>query len=366
MPVGLMAPRITTMDDRAVRLRQDDIEAVRRRQDRAAVEALEAEKTELRQQANDVRSEQDLKRLRELELVAQASSPQPTRASTFQSESPSITLSFPGGSVAKYVAAIRKDLNARGEETNIILKDDVDMVTLPAMDLTNVTLESALQILHHHEQHDGNEVVRLDLDMVRGGGAPIFVLSAQHIGPRRGSQSEEMVHVWNVSQLLANNIKADDMLTAIETALSLVRSIDEAAEIRFHEATGLVIARGTGEQVSTMDQVIEQLKDTAARSGAEQKRQLELERAQQAQVDAHALKERFEQAKVEMTQSQRERDDLVRELSMMHDRQEMMAREHQMELMQLQSDATRKIAELEQMIRALQDRVQKEAKPNEG
>lgn len=271
-----------------------------------------------------------------------------------------LTLDFPGGTVAQYVDLIRNTLTEHRQAANIMLKDGAADVTLPAMELMDVSLSTALKLLHQHRSSTPTGDAILDIELVTGAGAPIYIVSAHPIGdPAKPPSGALRVHVWNVGELLAGDIKADDLLTAIEIALSLVQASDEPTEIRFHDATGLVIARGTPAQISTIDQVIHQLKNSAERASIERDRKQKLQEAGRAMMELESREKALAAAQQQVAELDRERESLTRELQMVQDRNEVAFRELQAERLQQESRATREITELEHMVRQLQEELHK-------
>ena len=256
-------------------------------------------------------------------LIAPVGAQDPQAGDPFGSP-PTISFTFKGGTVAQYVELLHKHLRERNADANIIVKSGAQDVELPSVELRNVTVESALQLLHDHVDAERN--TRLDLGAVHGGGAPIYVLYAAsaHL-----PSNEETVHVWNVRQLLDNEVKAEDMLTAIETAMTLLRSTREPAELRFHEATGLVMARGTKDQVRTIELVIQQLRETAIHQEMEAMRRAELEQAAAMRADATArMQMEMESAQEEMSRFKQEREAIFLEMQAAKQNEEMRAREN--------------------------------------
>jgi hypothetical protein len=90
-------------------------------------------------------------------------------------------------------------------------------------------------------------------------GRAILIVSSS-VGPPEKEQPIE-AGVWTISELLGEEMKAQDVLTAIQTAVDLTSGQFWVAEIKFHEATGLIIAQGHVQQMHTIDQVIKRLRD---------------------------------------------------------------------------------------------------------
>ncbi len=173
-------------------------------------------------------------------------------------------LQFKGGSVTEYASAIR---NA-SPRSNIIVMPGAGELPVPAMDLKSVDLRSAVGLLDQHDAIlDGQRwVLRVrDTSGHRQASTPIYTLFAIATGapgadPRATQSRSSVISLSNI--LEPGHISAADALTAIETALTLVTGQASKPEIRFHEETGLLIARGTEEQIHIIYEVVAQLEDS--------------------------------------------------------------------------------------------------------
>lgn len=265
---------------------------------------------------------------------------------------PAVSLSFPGGTVREYVDLLRKQLRTEHAEGNIIVKGGAADVSLPPVDLENVSLASAVELLDGHRDVDGG--TRLNVRAVRGDYAPVFILEAEK---RQGPANEELVHVWNVRQLLSEDLKAEDMLTAIEAALSLLPTKAGAAEIRFHEATALIMARGTGDQVATIEMVVQQLRETQFQQDMERQRREELERAAAMRSDAVARMEReLSSIQAELGASKQDRDKLYLELQVATQIRQTLEEENRRQAEEFATKMRQREAELVELRRRLQEK----------
>jgi len=246
------------------------------------------------------------------------------RQPTGESPSSVFNLAFGGGSVEQYVHTLRLALTKNDIAANIIVKPDAAEITVPALELRDVTVDGALYILDGHQMLSAHGPARLVLEKFGAGGAPIYVIDVRHAGTP--APRESMVHVWNVNHLLGAEIKAEDLLTAIEAALALMPDEGVAPPaIKFHQATGLVMLRGNGAQVGTVDQVVVQLGDSAARIDRMRKIEMELAAAHAAQNETLQLKSELQSRQLERELMSRERDDLLSRIDRMRDEREMVA-----------------------------------------
>lgn len=204
-----------------------------------------------------------------------------------QSESaPLINLKFPGGTIAEYVAALRETAG----ETNIVVMPEAQDIQIPPIELNSVVLASALELLQGEFQLQGRTLVKVEIDKVsryEEAERPIYRVLAE---VRRGRPSETQVRVWNVSGLLkALDMKSEDVLTAVETAMNMLGGDYGPAQISFHEATGLVIARGHPERMRAIGQVIDQLAEGLKRQREEARRETEEDLRKHAEGLEHTL-----------------------------------------------------------------------------
>jgi chromosome segregation ATPase len=109
--------------------------------------------------------------------------------------------------------------------------------------------------------------------------------------------------VMDISGLLEGQTKPADVLTAFETALEMLKGEYQPAQIRFHEATGLLIARGHPEQIGTIQRVVQQLNEKAAR----------LHRRAEEADNAHADASKVTELAAQLDQSRRQMEDLARQ-----------------------------------------------------
>ena len=248
-----------------------------------------------------------------------------------------LNLDFPGGSAADYVSAIRKT----AADANIIVISDISSVPFPAVQLRNVDIQSALNVLNSiHQAQSGRAVeVRVGADMPptrnKPGSMerPVFTVSAQFGGLADGARDSVVLDISDILSPVNNapassQTAAADVLTAIETASQMLQGEFQPAQIKFHEATGLLIARGHPEQIGTIQRVVQQL-------------QSKRERMRQRAREADAAKAEAQQ----LGELTRERDQMRNEL-------ENLARQSaewktKFDVMQ---------SELEQARKALQDR----------
>ena len=204
---------------------------------------------------------------------------------------PLIALEFPGGTIAEYVEALNEVVG----KANIVVMAAARDIEMPPVELNSVALGSALELIQGEFQPQEQTHVKIHVDevsMYEEGEKPIYRVFAEvH---RRGRPSETSVHVWSIANLLSEGLPSDAVLTAVETAVELVIDRQQPAEIRFHDATGLIIARGNRQQLEAVDYVVKQVEESI-------ERRLASSREASPEIEAHiaALQEEVHQRTLE-------------------------------------------------------------------
>lgn len=179
-----------------------------------------------------------------------------------------IDLDFKGGTLREYVNAIQK----KAASTNVLIDPLAERFPVPSVQFRSVDVASAMELLDHRAGEVDGRGVRIDvrtIDPPNTLSEPVYAVHAETFSPRK--LRDELTMVISVKDLLDADYTADDILTAVETALNLVDD-GVTAQVRFHKETGLLIARGPEEQVSAVVDVTAQLRQ-AAHEQLDQKRQ---------------------------------------------------------------------------------------------
>lgn len=167
---------------------------------------------------------------------------------------PVIDLSFPGGTVTDYVAALRKAT----PDANVVIAPGAGEATVPAVTLRHVTVPAALDVLRGRVRTGAGVAVEIEIVHVPSYSTderPTYAVRAHEAGGAAGPRAS--THVWTVSALLGADLTSRTLLSAIETALDVVGG--SKPDVRFHEDTGLLIARGNEEQIDVITSVIDEL-----------------------------------------------------------------------------------------------------------
>ena len=189
-----------------------------------------------------------------------------------------VSLKFAGGTMADFVAAVRADQS----KANIVLATQARNAQVPAMVLKSAGLEQALEGACMAAAADYDVRVK----EFRGSGEPVYSIVAQ----KRHSNTAEQVlpadhdsqqWVSSLNELTSERVsgmKAMDVatiLSAIELALSDEK---KAPSLRFHKDSGLLLVRGSREQISVVEQVL----GTLSRDMDQQERRQKSKRADEA------------------------------------------------------------------------------------
>jgi hypothetical protein len=209
------------------------------------------------------------------------------------SPGPVVSVDFPGGTVAEYIEAVQR---AGGDRpVNVLVPAEAAGVPVPPISLRGVTARTALEALTYafpfgygakHEfgvRSFGDDPEATNaFAIMYSKGQQIGMMPGQlnqAAGPARG---REQIQVFSLTELVAPpgagedvGVPVDVLLTAVEAALGIGAGDEEAdgeggsgapAQVRFHEESGLLIVRGTGEQISLVSSLLGELrKDVVSR-----------------------------------------------------------------------------------------------------
>ncbi|MEQ8843905.1 MAG: hypothetical protein RIB58_03545 [Phycisphaerales bacterium] len=197
--------------------------------------------------------------------------------SVARSERELISVDFKGGSLADFIAQIRQA--AGPMPVNIIYPPEFADLRLPPMQFEQVYLDSALEIAAYISEYrtismpDGREA-GWEVEQLPGGrGTSVFVINAwaedipqehEHDDEEHEEHFERATIVQSLAGLIAGEhaMSADAVLSSIQIALDMVEQGD--ADLRFHEDTGLLFARVTGDQHYALEQTVRRLSESAS------------------------------------------------------------------------------------------------------
>ena len=151
---------------------------------------------------------------------------------------------------------------------------DAGELPVPRVQLTDVTVRSAVELLSGDVRLDDGTACFVGVGEIQPKSAEarsVFRISLQC--DRRVSRRPE-VHVWSVSDLISNEMTEESILTAIETSVEILGGERPRAQIRFHGETGLVLASGDDDQLTSIDRVVDGLHDTSREQQLVRERQV--------------------------------------------------------------------------------------------
>ncbi|MGD9691771.1 MAG: hypothetical protein AB7G17_02930 [Phycisphaerales bacterium] len=173
--------------------------------------------------------------------------------SLVKSVSPPATfdLDFPGGSLAGYVAAIRK----AQPKANIVVSPGSDRAPVPELQLRDVTAGAAMKAIGFHQQRSDGTMHALQISATPIAGSSEEVIRAVYEDSAT-RQWETKARVWSLAGLLQQGATSEELLTAIEAALSVY---NRDSMLKYHEPTSLLIVRGDEQQLALIDQTVDQI-----------------------------------------------------------------------------------------------------------
>lgn len=195
---------------------------------------------------------------------------------------PIVTVSFPGGTVKDYVKAVQ----AAAAETsvNVLVPAEAAEVPLPPISLKGVTVKTALEALAYAyptgigvehsfavrsfgESSDSATAFAILYSRSR---QPQTTLPAgPQFAPHYGPHAPAQIQVFSLTEFIDPPAlaRAEDaampvevLLTAVEAALALGGDEAPEAEVRFHKESGILIVRGTSQQIDLVRSLLGELR----------------------------------------------------------------------------------------------------------
>lgn len=175
----------------------------------------------------------------------------------------SVSFAFQGGTLAEFCDLLRR-LDAK---PNIVVAPLAAPAKLPAMNLVGASVDQALSAACAVAASD----VRIALKEFRGPGEPVFTILAQAPkaaeatepdaaanGAREASPDRTATRVFSLNKLLLSELPVETILTALEAALATANAPETLAKatLRFHKDSGLLIVRGSADQLRLVDEAL--------------------------------------------------------------------------------------------------------------
>ncbi|MCA9290789.1 MAG: hypothetical protein KDA25_06650 [Phycisphaerales bacterium] len=182
---------------------------------------------------------------------------------------PLLDVDFGGGTVQAYLLAVQKACDTQlAGPLNVVVVGDVARLPLPPIQLRAVDASAAVLVLDQlmiPSPESPGTVQKIRIEAVPSfARLPVYRIEGMSSG-RASVPAGKSSGVWSLAELRTEpKIADEDILSAVETALGL---FDEpGCDLRFHAPTGLLVARGTDEQIVTIERVLDELRDGRARS----------------------------------------------------------------------------------------------------
>jgi hypothetical protein len=168
-----------------------------------------------------------------------------------------VSFSFEGGTLKEFVAAVRKDQ----PKANIVLATRADSAVIPPMILRDAGVEQALEGACMAAEAD----FQVRVKEFRGAGQPVYSIYAyaqpqsggvQMVGPKPGQLHQRVLTLNDLTAQRASGMKpmkVETVLSALDLAMADEK---KPPRIRYHEDAGLLLVRGTYEQIEVVEQII--------------------------------------------------------------------------------------------------------------
>lgn len=166
-----------------------------------------------------------------------------------------ITLTYAGGTLADFCAQIR----AREPQANIVVATLAGDARLPAMELRKAGLDQALE--GACAIAESNYQIRMK--DFRGPGEPVYTITAHAPAtvPGVATGKKEGTEVFSLGRITDDSERGiglahTTVLSAVEAAVGRDRAL---ASLLYHKESGLMIVRGSAEQLSIVNDVLRNL-----------------------------------------------------------------------------------------------------------
>lgn len=214
---------------------------------------------------------------------------------------PTLSVDFPGGTVADYVRAVQAAAADQiGQAANVVLPAEAAQVKVPPITLRDVSVQTALEALTYTLAEGSPD--RFDIEPFGRSypAAPAQAYAIRHFKasalqaralargvPVLPSVAVEVFSIRELSELAdgeviisvdkstqVRGLTPETILTSVEAALTLADIGGSPPELKFHQDSGLLIVRGSPQQLELVRGVLRELRNqvnqrTAARKAKE-------------------------------------------------------------------------------------------------
>lgn len=237
-----------------------------------------------------------------------------------------VTLDFPGGSLANYLDAIRRA--AGHNPANIMIRGDAADIQIAPVSLRDITIDQATELIAgpHSEgpRRYHVETSRYAAESAAGAAYLVVIHDAGDAAAVRPSR----VSILTLRDLICplpgdprdSTVPAEVALTAVEAAVAVAAPEGQRSKIQFHAESGLLVLAGPPEAISAAEEVLDRIRSDV-RARRERSRELlrdrglsdptELERrVVDAQANLRAAGIEAEQARAELRVAQARFDEM--------------------------------------------------------
>lgn len=192
--------------------------------------------------------------------------PQPSQVSPFipQSDLPIVNFAFDGGTLRAFVDAIKKQCPS--VEINVGFRGEAERVQMPAISMKGVSIGTAMQSMNTLADPGSGRYVNV-LPLQERNGAPLYSVEIRNMTDYMGNTlgNATTTKVFSLRELVrASGSDQNSPQQTAELVLSVLEATMEveASEsrtpptLRYHKDSGMLIARGTSNQLQVIESVL--------------------------------------------------------------------------------------------------------------
>jgi len=231
-----------------------------------------------------------------------------------KSQSDRLSVSFEGGTVADYIAALRK----ADPHANIVEMGDLRAFDMPGVNLKNISMHQALNIIDDRRTETAETYFSLSVDR-HGAPNPVYVVQVKSTPRESDNKKQSSVpveyEIWAVGRILKDqDITQDALLSAVEAVVNLTDNDADAVRINFHPETKLLMAHGPYRAVRAIDDVIDALSVSPELESQKRKTQVLAESLKSAQQTQSSLIRKMQDLQKENQQLMAQLNELRQQL----------------------------------------------------
>ncbi|MEM0983005.1 MAG: hypothetical protein AAGI17_03540 [Planctomycetota bacterium] len=189
----------------------------------------------------------------------------PSRAEAQPAGWESVDVRFGGGQLEDYVEELRKA--TRGSDSgplNVVWSGDAaKQYPVDAIELQNVSIDTAIQVVLPTQgvwfAKSGKQYM-VEFEKLQSNlqASPVYSISVRE-APQDPFENATRIEIFSMAELASGDQAIDDIAGAIRAAIELGDE-ENRAEMRYHPETSLLIVRGTGAQIVTVESLLSSAK----------------------------------------------------------------------------------------------------------